>query len=95
MNVENNMEESKIKLKSYNIPRLRLALIQKSYVNSPIKRITKSRELAESFHAQLYDGNREVFLASHFDRKNQIIEIHHARVASLSSSIVSLRKIWC
>jgi DNA repair protein RadC len=89
------MEEARLKLRSYLIPRIRYSLVRECYVKSPIKRVGSSKELVDFLHSQLDDWDREVFLVIHLDTKNQIMDIHLASIGSLSASIVSPREIWC
>ena len=89
------MEEPQIKLKTYRIPRIRYSMVRESYADSPIKRISNSKDLVEFLHAQLDDWDREAFLVVHLDSKNQIIDIHIASIGSLSTSIVHPREVWC
>jgi DNA repair protein RadC len=89
------MEEPRLKLKSYLIPRIRYSLVRESYVKSPIKRVGSSKELVDFLHSQLDDWDREVFLVIHLNTKNQIMNIHFASIGSLSTSIVHPREIWC
>lgn len=39
------MEQARAKLRNYRIPRIRYSMVRESYVSSPIKRVTNSREL--------------------------------------------------
>jgi DNA repair protein RadC len=93
--MEPAMKELQIKPKTYWIPRIRYSLVRESYVNSPIKRISNSKELVDFLHAELDDWDREVFLVLHLDTKNNILDIHQASIGSLSTSIVHPREIWC
>jgi DNA repair protein RadC len=88
------MEEQRAKLRTYKIPRVRFSMLRESYVSSPIKRVSNSREVVAFLHEQLDDWDREVFLVVHLDTKNQITDIHLASIGSLSTSIVSPREIW-
>jgi DNA repair protein RadC len=89
------MSDLNIKPKSYRIPRIRFSMIRESFVNSPIKKISNSRELVDFLHAQLDDWDREVFMVLHLDSKNNILDIHIASIGSLSTSLVHPREVWC
>ncbi len=87
------MEELKTKLKTYRIPRVRISLIRESYADSPLKRITNSKDCVSFLHSELDDLDREHFLTLYLDSKNNILDIETVSIGSLSTSVVHPREV--
>ena len=87
-------ESNKKQLNRKYIPNIQISMVKEVYVSNTVFSCSQAIAESEIVEKELRNSDREKFICTHLNVKNQIISYEVVNIGSLSSSIVHPREVY-